>query len=270
MKKRISMILSVILALSLFTVSMTSCDEDGNSSKDDDGVTLNGKSPEEAYNDALEAINNTDNYEMTSKQDIDIEMTYSGQTMNQEQKQTIQQKKNGDDIYVKVGGASLEQETWYVDGVLYTISGDTKAKAELSLEEFTEQMMGESSNNLLNIPESWFKDVEFKTEDGQKTLEFKIDGNEYLELVGNMLDSLGASADDMDISEVVYTVYFTDDGAIEKIVTVFSASFSIQGVEATANYNTVTTISIGTAGEITAPADGDSYIDVTEQMKEQY
>lgn len=270
MKKRISLLLSALLALSALTVGCNDCIEE-DPTGDNGTVTTTAPedeepTPEEAYNIALEAVNNTDNYEMTSVQDIELTMTYNGQTVNQEQTQNIVQKMNGENIYVRVDGAALEQETWYVDGTLYTISDGVQAKATLSLKEFQEQMMGDSSNNLLNIPESWFKGVEFKTVDGKKTLEFKIDGNEYLTLVGNMLDALGTSADDMNISEVVYTVYFTENGAIEKIVTVFSVSFSMQGVEATANYNTVTTVSIGTAGEITAPENGDSFIDVTDQM----
>lgn len=278
MKKSISLFLSALLALSLLATGMTSCDKDKILGGKDDtpgqvttdnGNTLNGKSPEDAYNDALEKFNSIKNYEMTAVQDIKMTMTYQGENMTQEQKQTINQKLNGDDQYVKVSGSALEQETWYVDGVLYTISGGTKAKATLSLKEFTEKMMGASSNNILNIPESWFKDVAFKTVEGKKVLEFKVDGNEYLTLIGNALGSMGTSVEDMNLSMVTYTVYFTDDGDIEKITSVFSSTFSLQGIEVKADYNTVTTVSLGTAAEITAPADGDSFIDVTEQMKDQ-
>ncbi|MBQ7354366.1 MAG: hypothetical protein IJW62_02475 [Clostridia bacterium] len=275
MKKRISLLLSALLALSVLTVGMTSCDEElpaGNAGDDstvtttDDPTKLNGKTPEKAYNDALAAINSVSNCEMISTQDINMKMNYNGEAMEQKQKQTITQKMDGDNVYAKIGGGALEQETWYVDGVLYTISGDVKAKATLSLKEYQEQMMGDSSDNLLHIPEAWFKDVQFKTVDGQKTLEFKIDGKEYLNLVDNALDSMGTSVDDMVISEVLYTVYFTADGSIEKVVNVFSTTFSLQGIEVEASYNTVTTVSIGTAGKITAPADGDSFIDVTDNM----
>lgn len=275
MKKRISLLLSALLALSVLTVGMTSCDEElpaGNAGDDssvtttDDPTKLNGKTPEKAYNDALAAINSVSNCEMISTQDINMKMNYNGEAMEQKQKQTITQKMDGDNVYVKIGGGALEQETWYVDGVLYTISGDVKAKATLSLKEYQEQMMGDSSDNLLHIPEAWFKDVQFKTVDGQKTLEFKIDGKEYLNLAGNMLDLMGTSVDDMVISEVLYTVYFTADGSIEKVVNVFSTTFSLQGIAVEASYNTVTTVSIGTAGKITAPADGDSFIDVTDNM----
>ena len=81
-----------------------------------------------------------------------------------------------------------------------------------------------------------------------------------------LLDSLGTAADEMDLGTVEYTVYFDDDGNISKIVQDFSATFSIQGIEVKADYHTVTKVSIGTAGKITAPADGDSFIDVTDQM----
>ena len=269
MKKRISLFLSALLALSVLTVGMTSCDEDKDRDDDDDDQleeVFQDKTPEEAYNDALKAIESVDNYEMTSVQDIKMVLKYNGEVINQDQKQTITQQKNGEDVYVNVFGSSIKQETWYVDGVLYTISGDVKAKATLSLKEFQEQMMGTSSNNLLNIPEEWFEDVEFETEDGKTVLKFKIDGNEFLEMVDNALGAIGAAAEDMDISVVDYIVYFDDDGDITKIVQDFSLSFSLQGMKAEADYHTVTTVSLGTADKITAPKDGDSFIDVTDQM----
>ena len=266
MKKRILALLCSVLAVSLMTVGMTSCDEDDGGDDGKIAEVFKNKTPEKAYNDALKALESVDNYEMTATQDIKMKMKVDGQSVDQNQEQTIKMKMNGDDQYVKVEGSAMEQETWYVDGVLYTISGDTKAKATMSLKDFQEQMMGATSNNILQIPEEWFKDVKFQTKDGKTYLTFNIDGNEYLELVGTLLDSLGTAADEMDLGTVEYTVYFDDDGNISKIVQDFSATFSIQGIEVKADYHTVTKVSIGTAGKITAPADGDSFIDVTDQM----
>ncbi len=258
MKKRIAWILSVILTLSLCTASMTSClGEDS---------ALDGQTPLEAYTAALEAINTSKNYEMVSEQEISMKMNVAGQTVDQEQTQTIEQKMNGDNIYVKVGGSALEMETWYVDGMLYTSTSGVKAKAKISLEEYQEQYMGESESTILDIPDDWFDGVKFETKDGKKCLEFAISGEQYSSLVGNVFDSMGLGEMDGSISDVTYCVYFDADGNISKILCDFSMEFTMQGIEVEATYHTVSTLKVGSVEEITAPADADSYTDVTDQM----
>lgn len=272
MKKRIAMLLSGLLALSLLTFSMTSCLEEGTPEDDDDedekqtdGSKLNGKTPEELYAEALSAVNESLNWEMASTQEIKMVMTYNGETVEQEQTQTIEQKMNGEDVYVKIGGSALEMESWYVDGIFYTISGDVKAKAELSLKEYQEQMTGSADQTLLNIPSEWFKDIKFEEKDGKNCLNFHVSGEEYADVVGNLFESMNIDAS-AKIGEVDYTVVFDKKGNIEQILCDFSAEFEIQGIAVKADYHTVTDVKIGTAGEITAPADGDSFIDVTDQM----
>lgn len=269
MKKRISLFLSALMVLSLLTFGMTSCLEDSETNDDDnssDNATVNGKTPEELYAQALSAVNDATNWEMTSNQEITMVMNYNGQSQNVEQTQTIEQKMNGENVYVKIGGSSLEMETWYVDGVLYTVSGDVKAKATLSLQEYQEQMTGSADQTLLNIPSDWFEGIKFEEKDGKNCLNFHVSGEQYAELVGNMLDSMGADAE-AEIGEVDYTVIFDKDGNIESIICDFSASFTVQGVSVEADYHTVSDVTIGGVDAITAPADGDSYTDVTDQMQ---
>lgn len=269
MKKRISMFLSALMVLSLLTFSMTSCLEEDTPDDEDDGQkqgsTVNGKTPEELYMEALNAVNEAANWEITSTQEITMVMTYNGETQNVEQTQTIEQKINGENVYVKIGGSSLEMETWYVDGVLYTVSGDVKAKAELSLQEYQEQMTGSADQTLLNIPDDWFEGIKFEKKDGKNCLNFHVSGDQYAEVVGNLLDSMGTNAD-AEIGEVDYTVIFDEDGNIESVVCDFSATFSVEGVSVEADYHTVSGVAIGGVDAITAPADGDSFIDVTDQM----
>lgn len=272
MKKRIAMILCGLLALSMIAFTMTGCLEEDGWEEDDeeddkqtDSSKVNGKTPEELYVEALNAVNTATNWELTSTQEIKMTMDYNGQTQTQEQTQISEQKMNGDNVYVKVGGAAIEMETWYVDGMLYTISGDVKAKAKLSLEDYREQYMGDSENTLLNIPEDWFEGVKFEKKDGKNCLNFHVSGEQYAEVVGNLLDSMGTGAS-AEIGEVDYTVIFDKDGNIEQILCDFSATFSVQGISVVADYHTVTDVKIGTAGKITAPADGDSFMDVTDQM----
>ena len=268
MKKRISMILSGLLALSMIAFSMTGCLEEDWEAEDEDEEEeqSDGSSPEELYVEALNAVNTSTNWELTSTQEIEMTMKMGEQTQKQEQTQTSVQKMNGDDVYVKIGGAAIEMETWYVDGMLYTISGDVKAKAKLSLKDYQDQYMTDSENTLLNIPKDWFEDVMFEKKDGKNCLNFHVSGDQYSEVVGNALDSLVGQGMEAEIGEVDYTVVFDDKGNLEQIICDFSASFTLQGIEVTADYHTVTDVKIGAAGEITAPADADSFIDVTDKM----
>lgn len=272
MKKRISMILSGLLALSLITLSMTGCleedipDDEDDDDKKSDGSKVNGKTPEELYVEALNAVNASTNWELTSTQEISMTMEYNGQTQKQEQTQTVYQKMHGEDVYVKVGGSAIEMETWYVDGVLYTISGGVKAKAELSLKEYQDQYMGNSENTLLNIPEDWFEGVKFEKKDGKNCLNFHVSGEQYADVVGNALDALVGQGMEAEIGEVDYTVIFDKDGNIQQIVCDFSATFSIENVSVEAEYHTVSDIKVGGVDAVTAPEDGDSFIDVTDQM----
>ena len=271
MKKRISMILSGLLALSMIAFSMTGClEEEWGVEKDDDeqsdSSTVNGKTPEELYVEALNAVNTSTNWELNSTQEIKMTMKFNGQTQKQEQTQTTLQKMNGDNVYVKVGGSALEMETWYVDGMLYTISQGVKAKAKISLKDYPDQYMSDSENTLLNIPEDWFEDVKFEKKDGKNCLNFHVSGDQYSEVVGDLLDSMVGNGVKAEIGEVDYTVVFDKLGNIEQIICDFSASFDIEGIEVEADYHTVTDVKIGASAPITAPEGADSFIDVTDQM----
>ena len=258
MKKRISLLLTAVLSLSLLAGSMTACSDDLQQSP-----TLDGKTPAEAYAASLEAINTAADYEMNSVQDIKMKITANGETTNQNTHQNIIQQVKGENAYCKISSDYLDIEAWYVDGVLYSSAMDFKYKVTMSLDEYMEQMQSSGAASLMELPEKLFKDQKFVTEDGKQCLKFVIKGEEYLGLVDNALGSLGDTVDEMKIGDVSYTVYFNDKGEIDSIVTDFSASFTMQGVEASAEYHTVSTVSIGGVGEIIAPADADSYTDMT-------
>ena len=272
MKKRISLFLSALMALSLISFSMTGCLEEDSSDEDEDeddsGVVdkVNGKTPEELYAEALSAMNTATNYETTAVQDIKMVMTYEGETQNVEQTQTIATKHTGEDIYVKIGGSAIAMETWYVDGMLYVISGETKAKAQISLEDYKEQYMSGSDETLLNVPSDWFEGIKFEKEDGKYHLNFHVSGEAYQQVVGNLLENMGLGDTEYTIGEVDYTVIFDKKGNIEKIISDFSASYSIDTVTVKADYHTVTTVKLSGVSPVTAPADGNSFIDVTDSM----
>ena len=265
MKKSTVKWLSLLMAMLLVLVSMTACLKEDGAGEEDEEEKSEQKSPEELYVAALKAVNNSTNWEMTTTQEIDMSAKVDGELQTQQQTQSVLQQMCGENMYAKVWGPSLNNETWYVDGTLYVVSGTTKAKATLSLDEYREKYQSDSDATLLNIPSDWFEDVEVKQEDGKTSLHFSVSGDEYAAAVGDALSSAGLGSD-VKIGDVDYIVSFDKQCNIQQIVCDFSATFTVQGVTVTAKYHTVSEVKLNAVKSISAPADGDSYIDVTGQI----
>lgn len=250
MKKILSLLMILTLVISMF--ALASCDNngDGNPDVDAEGLeTLNGKTPEQIYEASMDALKLADEYEIVTNQVI--KMGFEGQsfTMNQ----SVVSKIDGDNSYSKITDdmSNQESETWYVDGVVYSKEGNNKVKTNLDKEEYMQQYMGKdpSESTLLDIPESWFKDIRFFEKDGLYTMEFVISAEEYNELFANLGLGMASVNDD-----VVYVVYFDKDGNLSKIITEFT--INVQGVSADCVSTSNVTLTDVT---ITAPADADSY-----------
>ncbi len=249
MKKILLILLALTLAFS--SLGLVSCD------KEEDGAnfvaTLNGKTPKELYELSRGILQEATSYSVTASQVIT--MTANGQklTMNQ----TAISKLNGDNSYMKMTNdfvSDANMEAWYVDGIVYSSMAGVKAKAEITKEEYMQNYMNTdpSETTLLDIPESWFKDIKFKEEKDGWSLNFVVDGTKYTELFGNL--GLNASVS----GNVKYTLFFDEDGNVEKLNSVFDANVS--GVKA--HYVTESIIKIEPV-TITPPADADSYQSVT-------
>ncbi len=249
MKKILLILLALTLAFS--SLALVSCD------KEEDGAnfvaTLNGKTPKELYELSREALREAKSYSVTASQVIT--MTANGQklTINQ----TVISKLNGDNSYMKATNdyvSDANMEAWYVDGIVYSSMAGVKAKAEITMEEYMQNYMGKdpSESTLLNIPESWFKDIKFREEKYGWSLNFVVDGTKYTEFFGNLGLNVSVSGN------VKYTIFFDEDGNVEKLNSVFDANAS--GVKA--HYVTESIIKIEPV-TITPPADADSYQSVT-------
>ena len=265
MKKSTVKWLSLLLAMLLVAFSMTACLKEDGADDEDDEEKVEQKSPEELYVDALNAVNTSTNWEVTTTQVIDMSATVNGELQTEQQTQSFLQKMCGENVYVKVWGPSLNTETWYVDGTLYVVNGSVKAKATLSLDEYREKYQSDTDANLLNIPSDWFDDVEVEQKDGQTSLHFSVSGNQYAAAVGDALSSMGMG-NDVQLGDVDYTVSFDKHDNIRQIICDFSATFTVEGVAVTAKYHTVSEVKLNVVQSIEAPADGDSYIDVTGQI----
>lgn len=268
MKKFLTMIMCAALLLSCLMIS--ACDEQDvmdelikeiNDETDANGdlKTLGGKTPEQLYKDASELINKATNFTMTSKQLISMDI--EGEKIDVVQ--NIFQKIDGDNSYFETSGVEgAEMEGWYVDGVVYAQHAGEKVKATISMDDYYEKFLGSapSENKIMNIPESWFVDITIKQSGEEYYTEFTVSGAEYAKVIGN------AKLDAEVAENVVHKVYFNKDGKILRMETDFT--ITADGVVAQTHTESIFE-NVGTTEKITAPADADSYTDVTDAMNAQ-
>ena len=282
MKKILAILLCLLLIGS--TLTLASCDEldflnkDEESSEtlknpapidDDDppskpsGIeTLNGKTPEELYEEALEKVSSYTNYTMTTEQIIT--MSFEGQ--EQDINQTLISKANGHDSYVKSTNdmtSNANTETWYVDEWLYTIQNDQRLKANITWQEMQDNYMPEGAtgeSSLMNIPEDWFVDVKFKKDGSKYYIKFVVSGEEYLQYMQST--ALGVQLQGVD--DVIYKVYFDAEGNLGDIITEFDFVVTDSGY--TVDCHAVSTSKISNIGTTTIEAPEGSFTDLTGYM----
>ena len=241
MKKIISLFLAAIMVAS--TLCLTSCGED-------DGVaTLAGKTPEELYTLSQEKLADAASYTINSTQVIKMSAQGQSMTFNQEVVTEI----NGDETHLKTSNdldSSMNMEVWYVDGVVYSSMLGIKAKATVDKEAFMQEYMDKdpSESTLLDIPESWYKNVKFEASGDDWFVKFTISGDKYTEYFADT--GLGGTVK----GDVTHKVFFDDEGNLEKITTF--VTLDIEGI--TTTVESTSTVTIGDV-TITAPADADSY-----------
>ena len=251
MKKLLSALLSVIMIVSL--LALTSCGGgDGNQVE-----TLNGKTPEEVYQASLETAKNLTSFSMTADQVITMTMGEEKMEMTQ----TVISKLDGHNSYSKIansmGGSA---ETWYVDDVLYTVSGNQKIKVNIAWEDYVAEYMPEGAtaeNAIMNVPEDWFVDgMKFnKVDDGRYCLNFDVDSEKVIDYMsesfGSMFGAINA------VGNFKYEMYFDENGNFSECN--ISAELEMEGVTATiVSSSKITDINSTT---VTAPTDADSFVE---------
>ena len=264
MKKIFALIMCAALLLSCLVLS--ACDEQDimdelkeiidETDENGDFKTLVGKTPEQLYDDAFELLSKATNFTMTAKQVISMDM--DGEKINVTQ--NVYQKIDGNNCYFETSGVEgAEMEGWYVDGVVYAQHAGEKVKATVSKEDYYKNFLGSdaSESKIFDIPESWFVDITIKQDGEEYYIAFTISGEEYSKLIQKA--QLNASL----AENVEHKVYFDKDGKILRMVTDFS--MTVEGVVANTHSESIFE-NVGTTEAITAPADADSYTDVTDQM----
>lgn len=243
MKRIISLLLALTLVLSM--LALVSCKGGDNDNDNNTVETLAGKTPRELYEFYKEQLAVATKYYVSTAQVI----TVSDVTANQ----TIINKLDGDNCYVEMHNdttTAANMKIWYVDGIMYMDTSLGKSKCEYTKEQYLADYMDDdpSENTLLNIPESWFRDVKFEKENETWVLNFVISASKYNELFDNI--NIGGSIN----GNVVYKVYFDTNGNMNKVTTSFD--MTVSGSSAHCDQVSLITFDDVT---ITAPSDADSY-----------
>ena len=254
MKKILSLLLCAVLMLTM--LGLVSCDdEETNDGGNGDGAieTLNGKTPEQLYQAALDKVAGLTNYTMVAKQVI----TGGGMTINQ----TVSAKMDGNNSYVKTENSmdsSGNAECWFVDDMLYMTSGGMSIKMALSYDDFANAYMPEGATGdgaLMNIPESWFVDTSFHQEGDLYYIEFIVSGEEYLQY----FESTGLGSYIENVEDVSYKVYFDAQGNLGDVVT--EADMVSEGVAL--HIVSTSTFSGINSTVVTAPENADTFMDLS-------
>ena len=279
MKKILSLILVLVLALSAFTLASCEVENKDSKKKEKTIATLNGMTPEELYNETLELLTEASNYTSVSTQDISMTVSAQGMTVDMVMKQSIETKVTGlMNQYVSVQsltemiyqGQTIPQQSdayyiYIVDGMVYTnfdsanATSGSKIKYEIS-EDDIKQVLPSGSNAdspMAMLPPGFFEDTAFiENSDGTFTVKVTMSTEEYTEYFGGFNNGTAIGSADITIKKVVHKINFDVDGNLIDIVSDISMSMVVEGtaVDATAVSTTVFS-DIGTTAPIEAPSD---------------
>ena len=283
MKKLLSLILALTLAFSAF--AFTSCEEEKDSEKKKDKTvaTLQGKTPEELYNETLDLLNSTSNYTSVSTQDISMDASAEGITVHMTMKQRIETKATAlmnqytcvsSSTEMTYQGQTVPQDgdsyyIYLVDGMLYTnfnsatATSGQKIKYVVTEETFDKVLPAGTSTDspMAMLPEEFFEDTAFiPNDDDTFTVKVTMSAEEYNEYFGGFGQGTAIGNADIDIKKVVHKINFDADGKLIDIVSNIDMSINMDGaaVDATAVSTTVFS-NIGTTEPVEAPADADSH-----------
>ncbi len=268
MKKFLAILLCALTVVS--ALSFTACkDKDGNGKE---VAEINGKNPSQLYSEILEKVQKMDNFTATATQLISV----SAEGINQTQEQVVISKVDGHDMYSKIdseAAPTLNGETWYVDNVVYTNQGGVNGKATIPYDEFMQKFAPQGSSGsglLMNIPDSWLKDLKFQKESADSYyLSFTVSGDDfqkYFEDSPLIATIENYESMNMSIKDITYKVCFDGKGELGDIIVSFDIGMEVQGVEVKTTVTSTTVLTDLGSTKITAPEGGDTWTDVTGQI----
>ena len=229
--------------------------------------TLNGMTPWQLYSQERAKINSVSNLTVIADQEMLVYLSQDGETFDYSDKQTTVKKYvDGDFSMVSQNADSVNQMNCrYVDGMVYSVrSVDGHAIRYFAASEQLSQALGMDpfSSNLIAVPDAWFYGIKFYKDnnDTKYYLEFELLSEQY-NLIFDELD-IFTSFDINEISDVKYTVYFTEEGQLESAVSSAVMKTENNGMETTVNYSIKSAVRDIDKTAVEAPSNPETYIPV--------
>lgn len=275
--RNVKIFLTFLLSMALALCMLVACFDETMVGE----AEINGKTSYEAYSEAQEQVSKElTNFEYTCVQEQNL---YSGTSKVATYTTTENGKRNGNNLEAVVTSDILGGTTTslFVDGWYYCEVSGQKIKANISLDGFAKIARGTDataddlfSSYLIDIPQDWLKNVGFVAEDDGYKCTMTVDGNKYWKqyseapLVKNLLENTGM---DMTIDSCEMVIHFDSDLMVKMFEQVLEFTATVSGVTVK-DYVTqsMEITNVGGVGEISAPADADSYIDYTATIKSTY
>lgn len=209
--------------------------------------TFNDCTPDELYDQAMINIAEMDNYEIVHEQII---TTSAFVVIKFKIKQSVTVKVDGDDFYQVIESDNeevMEQnevpECWYVDEYFYAENANGNlGKQHFDPQEFAGGVYDFSNGDgiLLNIPDEMLKETSFHKKGKDVYLEILLDGQEHYSLL--MSNAPDAQFDLTEAQDVIYRVYFHEDGTVDRITTTYEFDVVQDGITVKAKVEQISTV----------------------------
>lgn len=229
--------------------------------------TLNGMTPWQLYYQERSRINVASNFTVVADEEMFVHLLQNGETFDYDDKQTTVKKYVGNDFsMVSQNADSVNQlNCQYVGGMVYNVrSEDGHAIRYYATPDQLSQVLGMNpfAAKFVNIPDSWFSGIVFLKyqNDNRYCLEFELQSEQHNLIFENT--DIFKSFDTSEISNVKYTVYFTEEGRLESAVSSAVLKTQNNGMETTVDYINRSSVKDFDVTVVAAPSNPQMYTPV--------
>ncbi len=270
MKRTISVLLASVFALAPLTGMLASCQK-GSSDGTTTVTTVSDvetvpTTPKELYQYATQKLAEADNYRVNYKQTVvlsGVKEFFHAAVVDQ----NINESRDGKNVVCKLTQSGQKTELSHIDGMMYMVQGETKAKAKMTWTQFVKQFEYERPDVMEQLPDSVYANLTVTQSGEEQILKFKLNAKEMRSIAGNLREflQLGADSDNAQFQTGTYTVHINKDGKVCKtalemeieMVYKYRECIGYVTVESTIAYDLV---------KVKAPKDAGNYVDITGKL----
>ncbi len=280
MKKTVTVLLAALLALT--PITMTSCEMEfqyvvtTTATTTDTTTTviipvkdlLKNFVPQEAYEAASRKFSEADNYEVYYTRDIKIGV---GAPTTKAMSHYVSEKHDGDDLYLETSVKGINTQLTYVDGKMYRLEkdeGETKTKATVTADEFGKFFPRERPTVIETRSDSQYASATALQIGNTVLLTFPVTVEEMAVMAGDLTEfvEMGVEAISIQFTRGTYSVCFNEEGDIIETRGDFYMTYVAGNITYDGNICIKSVIAYDSA-EVNAPANANTYIDITGKLE---